>query len=117
MGAFEKTLEVYREANRDHVGNIEDQERLRSLYLQRAWADKKCAELAVGETEREMATIQWMEELGEWFRKNIMEFPSEPGKESRKDRLLSLFEDDPALRLWRNWTRSLCALATKTISS
>ncbi len=96
MSAFEETLGVYREASKDHAENAEDRERLRSLYLQKAWADKKCAELVVNdEAEREAATVQWMEELGEWFRENILEFPSEPGKESRKDHFLELFESDP----------------------
>lgn len=96
MSAFEETVGVYREASKDHAGNAEDYERLRSSYLQRAWADKKCAELIVtDESEREIATIEWMEELGEWFRKNILEFPAEPGKESRKEHFLELFEHDP----------------------
>lgn len=96
MGAFEETLGIYREASKDHAGNPEDRERLRSLYLQKAWADQKCAELVVAdEAEREIKTIEWMEELGEWFRKNILEFPAEPGQESRKDHFLTRFEEDP----------------------
>jgi len=96
MGAFEETVGVYREASKDHVDNPEDRERLRSMYLQKAWADKKCAELLVAdESEREQATLQWMVELGEWFRTNILEFPAEPGTVSRKDHLLELFESDP----------------------
>ncbi len=96
MSAFEETLGVYREASKDHVGNVNDQERLRSAYLQRAWADKKCAELVVtDESDREVATIEWMEELGDWFRKNILEFPVGPDKKSRKNHFLELFESDP----------------------
>lgn len=96
MSAFEETLGVYREASKDHAGNAEDRERLRSMYLQKAWADKKCSELVVAdESEREIATIRWMEELGDWFRKNILEFPVGPGEESRKEHFLELFERDP----------------------
>lgn len=96
MSAFEETIGVYREASKDHVGNTPDRERLRSTYLQKAWADKKCAKLVVAdESDRERATIEWMEELGEWFRTNILEFPPAPGEASRKDYFLGLFETDP----------------------
>jgi hypothetical protein len=91
-----KAFEVYQKAKRDHIDSPEDLELLRSTYMQKAWADKKCAALEVAdESEREVATIEWMMELGEWFRQNVLEYPTVPGKKSRKKYFLELFDTNP----------------------
>ncbi len=96
MGAFEQTLHVYREASQEHAENPTELKRLRSNYLQKAWADKKCAALTVAdESEREAITVQWMEELGAWFRENILESLVRIEGKSRSDYFLELFETNP----------------------
>ncbi len=92
-----KAFEVYQEAKAEHVGQPEELELLRSTYLQKAWADKHCADLkVVDETEREAAAIQWMLEVGEWFRTNILEAETSPETKSRRAYFLDLFDADPA---------------------
>ena len=91
-----KAFEVYETAKQEHLDKPAELELLRSTYLQKAWADKKCAQLKVDdESEREAATIEWMLELGDWFRTNVLEAETSPGKESPRTYFLRLFDTDP----------------------
>ncbi|MFZ1626893.1 MAG: hypothetical protein WAT81_03780 [Candidatus Moraniibacteriota bacterium] len=95
-----KAFEIYQEAKKDHIDSPKDLEFVRSMFLQKAWADKKCAMLKVAdESEREAAAIEWTQELGGWFRKNILEHETAIGQESRKQHFLELFDTNPEAAL------------------
>lgn len=97
MGAFENTLSVYKEVSQEHSESPKELELLGVTFFQKAWADKKCSELKVtDESEREAATVEWMTELGEWFRVNILESTERIGETSRKEYFLKMFDTDPA---------------------
>ena len=87
------TFSTYEEGKSD-VQTEDDLERLQAFFLQKAWVDMKYKKL--GEADEEAKT-EWMMELGEWFRNEVMEYShtSESAKISRKDHFLSLFDADP----------------------
>jgi hypothetical protein len=89
-----KAFESYQEVKNEHLSNSSEQELLRSTYLQAAWAEMKTASIE-DEAEREVATVNWMAQLGEWFRVNILEYTGESRQKSRKEYFLSLFDKDP----------------------
>ena len=95
---FEQTVAQYRDAQKQLAGESpEDQERFRSTVLQKAWADRICESLPeqLGAGEKEDVAIDTMAELGQWFRENVLEFPSKPNTVSRKQYYLDLFDQNP----------------------
>lgn len=92
MGSFE----VYREADRGMQNDPGSRELLRAASLQMAWAEKNCAEASVADEDgREGVIIQWIESTGQWFREQVLDHETEPGKVSRKDYFLDLYDTDP----------------------
>ena len=94
---FEQTIEEYKQAKRELAGGPEgDQEFIRAMALQKAWSDRMCeVKTDIDAEKREDLAIETVSELGEWFRTNVMEFPADPGKKSRKHYYLELFDRDP----------------------
>lgn len=94
---FEQTVSEYRQTKQDYTSRtLEEKEFIKAMALQKAWADRM-SELTPGldDVARESLVVNTMEELGAWFRKNVMEFPVEKNKSSRKEYYLELFEQDP----------------------
>jgi hypothetical protein len=94
---FEQTVSEYVAARGDLVGgSAEEKEFIRAMALQKAWSDRMCEiPNALDKEEREDLAVNTVFELGEWFRKQIMEFPAENGQVSRKQHYLDLFDQDP----------------------
>lgn len=94
---FEKTISEYRGTKQQLAeGSVEDQEFIRAMALQKAWADRIC-EIPVGlnEVEREDLAVDITNELGEWLRKQVMEFPVTEDGINRKQYYLQLFDQNP----------------------
>jgi hypothetical protein len=88
MGAFEGYREI---AKSGELANQADWEQAKIGFLQLEWAEMKCADIT-DVTEREAAQVDWMTELGDWFRTNILEHVSESGQLSRKEYFFELYE-------------------------
>ncbi len=97
LQSIEETVSLYQEAKDDHK-NREDLERFQSNCLQKAWVDMKGKQFVLPDDSYDEVKMDWMIELGVWFRNEIMEYsyPPEPGKQSRKDYFLQLFDTNPA---------------------
>lgn len=94
---FEQTVAEYRETKKELTGGSpEDQDFIRAMALQKAWTDRMCEhDPTLTNEEREALAVDTVNELGEWFRVQIMEFPADPDKVSRKRYYLDLFDQDP----------------------
>lgn len=94
---FEKTIAEYRDAKQQLAeAPAQELELIRANALQKAWADRMCEELAVeSEDQREDITVDTALELGDWFRKQVLEFPASTDKLSRKQYYMDLFDEDP----------------------
>lgn len=92
-----EAFDIYQKARQDHAESSEERELLGALFLQKAWADKRCSRPPFASGDQEKAVVEWIETTGEWFRRTVLESSSaESGAESRKDHFLRLFDRDPA---------------------
>lgn len=94
---FEQTVSEYFDAKKDLAGSSpQEQEFIRAMALQKAWSDRMCEiPSALNKDEREDLAVDIVFELGDWFRKQVMEFPSGDRQVSRKQYYLDLFDRDP----------------------
>ena len=95
---FEQTIAEFRSAQSElpHA-SLEEKEFLQAMALQKAFADRmveKDASLSTVD-EQETASVNLTEVFGEWFRIQVMEFPSEPDAKSRRQYFLELFDRNP----------------------
>lgn len=94
---FEQTLSEYRQAKQELAqASDEEKEQIRAMALQKAWADRICeVDPNLNEEARENLSVETVDTLGIWFRREIMQFPAADGQMSRKQYYLDLFDQNP----------------------